>query len=293
MNVFWLSIFIASALIQATATMAGAQEPAATGPVAEMDGVMNQFREMPRPLPPGETAANRLFATPGWRERMTQYLAVMVVKCRVTKEDADAYYRAYGSRDLSSLRETEIPALATAAGRAWLAGNARVELDKALKSLRNLNDRRIVSLMAPILAETTVGIHGDDFSFGTTQESAGDMLGELARRGVIEKPRETNRYGGYDVESWRRWWAENRSKFDPVPAPLRAIDEGRTAVLAPSTPPPVAAAVAPAVAAVSPAPAPPPPIAAPAQDWRVLGAVGGGVLLGLGWWAFARRTPRK
>ena len=259
-----------------------------------MDAVMDRFRELPRPLPLGETAANRLFATPGWREQMAQHLAEMVVKCRVTKADADAYLEAHISPDSSIERKADLPSFFEAVHRAGAATNPRVNLAFVLGSMKNLNDRRIVPLVAPLLAETTVGIGDYDSSFAPPQDRADEVLGELARRGVIEKPRETNRYGGFNVEIWRRWWAENRSKFDPVPAPLRPIDEGRTVAAPPAILVPVSTPIASPVPVASTDPMPVPPVATEAQDWRVPGAVVGGVvLLGLGVWAFARRTPKK
>ncbi len=207
---------------------------AETDPVAQMEAVLKQRRALqeqsPQAIPKSGTAADELFALPSWKDNMAQWLADKTMESRVNASEVDLHFRVRMNDGNIRQQAYDNPEMLAMLRRVDAAETARHKISAVLRSIEALRDSRTVPLVAPLLAETSIPFTGSESNLPPPQDNAHRLLNELVRLKVIERPRETNRFGSSDLEHWRRWWAENRAKFDPVPESLRAIDEGRAGV---------------------------------------------------------------
>jgi hypothetical protein len=274
-------------------------------PAGEIERRIVEESERERLKRSGITAADELFAMPDWRTEMASQVARMV-EC--VRYDGPLRKLAAEAREMAKLKPGS-PEARKASEEAAMEQLKLEEKDQGQYQLRKLfllierlEDRRVVPLIAPVLQEETWGhsrldIPGMPSSFppeigpSPPQQSAAETLDYLVYKGVISADKRTN-----DVNYWRKWWEENRAKFDPVPEPLRAIDAGIQS--SPSPKPDVPAATpstpAPSPPKSQPAPSPAQPAVAAKVErrkWPVFAAILV-ALFGLGWLIAKRPRPQ-
>jgi hypothetical protein len=222
-------------------------------PIEELNAVRLE-RAQGAPIT-SESLADIVFSRPGWRERIAKYIANSVEKSRISDDDLQAYYRtkaAVGVQPFArQFPDAKDPYLEDkgSSKRVERATSERERLMTTLELLQGLKDQRVVPMVAPLLSENEESISYGDYRIHSTQHFATEIMKGLSREGVIERSIagsiQPTYVPSYDLNSLRKWWRENREKFDPVPEPLRAIDAGtgviersKTVVpLASSTPP--------------------------------------------------------
>jgi hypothetical protein len=275
----------------------------ACGIQAEVATDANPEKEMRAILYQGasdqKSRVDQIFEIPGWEDRMAKHIAELVTAARISPEDLRGYYNIFGEPGSRSpqLKRDPPDADIAAARRVEASLNARRMLNSLLGTLTNMRDRRIVPFVAPLLAETTPAFHGDDYSISEPQERARELLAHYARLGIIENVPQTLDLSIRQFAAWRKWWAEHRDEYPPVPEPLRAIDAGEASGNAPKPPAPAAGShstpppprpTAPAI----PTPADPDSTADSRQPAFKLLLVGAGAALALAAVFFALRRRR-
>lgn len=277
--------------------------PSAKGidPAGEIEHRIVEESERERLKRSGITAADELFAMPDWKTQLASQIARIVEGARY---EGPLIKLVAEAKEIEKLKPGS-PEARKALEQAMIEQLKLEEKDQGHYQLRNvilligrLRDKRVVPLIAPVLQEETwshsrsniPGMPGPsppEIPAPSPEQSAAEALYNLAFKGIIFADKVTT-----DVEYWRKWWKENRAKFDPVPEPLRAIDAG---VQSSSPPKPDVPAATPSTpAALSPksqtAPSPTQPAVAAKvekRQWPVFAAIAA-ALVGLGVWMIAR-----
>jgi len=108
---------------------------------------------------------------------------------------------------------------------------ARRELNLIQDALSGLGDERAVRFLAPLLAEQSAPInYFTDSISEPVQNVAAGRLGVLALRARLAGtplPDDPNGKDRYALKTWRKWWAANRHRYEPLPEALAALEATR------------------------------------------------------------------
>jgi hypothetical protein len=169
------------------------------------------------------------FEIPGWEDKMALWLADLAIRTRHEPrkklESLSSQIKKLesagqgGSEESKKLHRQAYEA----EERYILAQTAGIELGRQLMRLGEVNDRRVVRLVAPLLSESTATFFGGDYLVSAPQERAAGTLDTLQFKGVISAP-DYDR----DVEKWRTWWRANHKRFGPVVPAFDALEGRKT-----------------------------------------------------------------
>jgi hypothetical protein len=104
--------------------------------------------------------------------------------------------------------------------QAWLAIS---ELRELIEGLAYMRDQRVIRFIGPLLAVDGFVYDGGDFAAYPPEHVAAGAVRRLGRSGVVPVPEDVSEW---NVPAARRWWADNRLRYGPIPERLKAIDGG-------------------------------------------------------------------
>lgn len=194
--------------------------------IGNLQEIIKPYCPSPKDLQPslrkGETLADRYLTSKEWIDSIDKFFSSLAEDSRVSPEEVRAFHLSERSiRDPSSKitrKEYDL---------AWKPRHAKVSryiLATLLYNIEDLKDRRLVSLVAPLLAETTEVIDESDFTVNPPQFQAVEFLKKLSREGIIDSSMSSES----SLDKWRHWWSTNRATFPDVPNALRALEQSAT-----------------------------------------------------------------
>jgi len=101
---------------------------------------------------------------------------------------------------------------------------ARIDLAIELDRLAFSHNPAAIKLVAPLLGEHSKVFKEDDYTNPGAEQRAADALGAMVDTKVTIPDAPANRY---DPDAWRQWWATHRATYEPIPAPLLALEENQ------------------------------------------------------------------
>jgi hypothetical protein len=168
-----------------------------------------------------------LFALPAWEERLGKVMAELAARARYDGKydrlsvERDAVPIDPKNPEAGIARMREIGKMIEDEGvRRSDAKDARSRLWQLLDNLSAVRDKRVFSLIAPLLFEKTAVISEGPYRLDSTQTKAASSLHVLR----ISSPVPQKTPEGADVDDWLRWWKENRKDYAPVPKALAALE---------------------------------------------------------------------
>ena len=178
-----------------------------------------------------------LYSIPGWEDEVANKLVKLTIASRYDNRREKLGLRLgelwprWEARTMNEAERLEFQTLDAEARRedriASKISPFRIELGSIIVALGNLRDDQSVRFIAPLLAEQSETMdESSDASVGSAQAKAANALRILTYHNVQLKGSPKL----FSVEEWRKWWAENRKHYEPIPPALAALEatEGGT-----------------------------------------------------------------